>query len=291
MTTVNKIKSAVFSILNVLVVVAIILFILAGLWKIGLMEPPEFILKIFGISPDDGSSHSGSETELFLKDPDSEQDYTIVKADLTDESVKEMLTLLRPEARLVHDLQYSVISESGTLSNRWIIVKENDISAAFYVSKNEGVNKMVLENGGTTSISVLENGKAQTVSYPSGSVSIGEEIGALISHKDFLSLPEDENYTYSLLSSDEGTLLLITFNVANGDYTQSQTYKLNLDYGVVTEANCYENGKAVYSLSTNSLSSGAEIGFDVPEEFISLLPEGFFLASSRSVSQTSGQQQ
>lgn len=161
MTTVNKIKSAVFSILNVLVVVAIILFILAGLWKIGLMEPPEFILKIFGISPDDGSSHSGSETELFLKDPVSEKNYTVIKADLTSENVREMLTLLRPEASLVHDLQYSVISESGTLSNRWIIVKENDISAAFYVSKNEGVNKMVLENGGTTSISVLENGKAQ----------------------------------------------------------------------------------------------------------------------------------
>ena len=44
----KKIKNALFSFLNVLVIAGILLFILAGLVKIGIFEAPSFMKEIFG---------------------------------------------------------------------------------------------------------------------------------------------------------------------------------------------------------------------------------------------------
>ena len=58
-------------------------------------------------------------------------------------------------------------------------------------------------------------------------------------------------------------------------YSQLQKYTLNLDYGIVTEAKCYENDALIYDMYTDSISDNSTPGFAIPKEFMSYLPSGF----------------
>ena len=156
---------------------------------------------------------------------------------------------------------------------------------AYYVSPGAGAYKQVFEKDGTTSVSVRRGKETHTASYPTGDIDFAGEIGVILTHEDFLKTAGDDGYTYSLISSDDGTLMLITFTSQSGAYTQTQTYKLNLDYGIVTEAWCYENDKLIYALSTGRLAERIEPDFVVPPEFSDLLPDALktLLASGTDV--------
>ena len=114
----------------------------------------------------------------------------------------------------------------------------------------------------------MNNGALKTVLYANGDFNFENEIGAVITHKDFFEAVGDDNYSFSLASSDDGTLLIIDFLSQMESYEQNQIYALNLDYGIVTQVMCYENGSLIYSLVTNSLSDSIDISLSVPESFL-----------------------
>lgn len=268
----NSLKNALFSVLNVLLVAAVLACIVFGLWKIGLLEPPAFLASWFGV---DGRGEDGADGGVpagFLKDEDENADYTVIKAEMTPESVRAMLTALEPEKTYVHDLEYTVYSGGVGAARRVVLAFDTELSLAYYISPGAGAYKQIIEHHGITSVSVLDGEDVRTVTMPTGDVGFAGQVGVILTHEDFLATAGDSEYTYSLLSGDDGTLMLITFTSQSAAYTQTQTYKLNLDYGVVTEANCYENGSLVYALSTNSLSKDGFPDFEIPAGFEALIP-------------------
>ena len=269
----EKVKSALFSLLNVLLVAAVLLFILIGLAKIGLIDLPSFFAPFFGKDPNASTEPSDNGLSAILK-PDTARDgFTVVKAEMTPESVRTMLSALTPKKTYAHDLEYTVYSGNVGSSRRVVLYWLNDAYLAYYVSPGAGAYKQVFEKDGTTSISVSRHNETHTAAYPTGDIDFAGEIGVILTHEDFLKTAGDDGYTYSLVSGDDGTLMLITFTSQSGTYTQTQTYKLNLDYGIVTEAWCYENDKLIYALSTGRLAERIEPDFAIPQEFSDLLPD------------------
>ena len=269
----EKVKNALFSLLNVLLVAAVLLFILIGIAKIGLIDLPSFFSPFFGKDPNASSEPADNGLSAILKPGTATDGFTVIKAEMTPESVRTMLRALTPKKTYAHDLEYTVYSGNVGSSRHVVLYRLKDAYLAYYVSPGAGAYKQVFEKDGTTSVSVRRGKETHTASYPTGDIDFAGDIGVILTHEDFLKTAGDDGYTYSLISSDDGTLMLITFTSQSGAYTQTQTYKLNLDYGIVTEAWCYENDKLIYALSTGRLAERIEPDFVVPPEFSDLLPD------------------
>lgn len=277
----KKIKNALFSFLNVLVIAGILLFILAGLVKIGIFEAPSFMKEIFGESQNGDSEQLGSASDV-LEHSAEAKDYTVYSAKLNSESVKKLLSGLKPAKQFSHDIQYSVISAHSTGTKRIFVINKDNIQCAFYLSADGAVEKQIIRNEGFTSINTLKGDKLHSTAYSNGDIDFSEQTGVILTHKDFLSAADEPGYTFAVQSDDMGTVMLIEFTSVMGEYAQLQKYTLNLDYGVVTEAKCYENDKLIYELSTNAISGELTPSFAVPAEFTSNLPNGFVVFDSAS---------
>lgn len=272
----EKLKNALYASLNVLLVAAVLVFILFGLVRIGLVDLPSFFAPIFGKDQNASSELADNGLSDILKPHHAgsvDAEFSVIKAEMTPESVRTMLSSLQPKKRYAHDLEYTVYSGGIGASRRVTLFMNQDARLAYYVSPGAGVYKQILERDGATQISVLRGNAVHTTTYPTGDIDFAGETGVIVTHEDFLNSAGEDGYAYSLLSGDDGTLLLITFTSQSGTYSQTQTYKLNLDYGIVTEAQCYENGKLIYALSTKRLAEQFEPDFEIPPGFAELLPD------------------
>ena len=270
----KKLKNAVFSVLNILVIAGILLFIMVGLMKIGILEVPGFLKGFLGTEASDNSSDNTEDAD-FLKQSDNTAEQEVHSAKLTGENVKRILSELDASKKYAHDLQYTLFSENGSLTKRVFVMKNNETYCAFFLSGDGSVEKQIINDGSTTYVNTIASDKLRTISYPNGYVDFAEQIGVIITHKDFLNAPDDPNYSFEIESDDFGTLMLISFLTQSDDYSQLQHYTLNLDYGIVTEARCYENDKLIYELTTNSLSQSIVPNFVIPKLLEEQLPKDF----------------
>lgn len=268
----TNLKNIFYSVLNVSVIAAIIVFIIVGLWKIGLLESPAFIKNWF-FSEKVNHSENSEKIEDFLSENPVNNRYDVTAVQLSSENVKKILSEIQQDKTYSHDFQYSLISSHKIVTKRITVIKENGIACAYFVSHDGSVNKQIIEHDGTTTVNTLFNNELKTETFNSGDIEFSEQIGAVISHKDFLEAADNSDYSFSLASSEDGTVMIIEFNSSIGEYTQKQNYKLNLDYGVVIEAKCYENDTLIYSLTTNSLSSSAVTELNIPSVFLDSLPD------------------
>lgn len=269
----QRVKNILACVLQVSVIVLILAFIVFGLAKIGLLETPPFLKQWFGDNALGKENENANSLTGLLKSYEDNGSYTVLKAEMTPESVRAMLSELTPVSDYVHDLEYTVYADGKGTARRLVLTYRDGLKLAYYVSQGLGAYKQVLEYNGTTTVSTYDGTEVRSVSYPTGDIDFAGQIGVIITHKDFLAASSDSGYTYSLLSGDEGTVMLITFTSQKDHYVQTQTYKLNLDYGIVTEANCYENGSLVYALTTNLLAENSMLNFNIPEGFEALLPD------------------
>ena len=143
------------------------------------------------------------------------------------------------------------------------------------MSDDGNVVKQIVSDSENTTINTLVNGNIKTTSYPNGKFDFSAETGAIITHEAFFEAADDPQYSFKIEADDLGTVMLIEFTSVMENYSQRQEYTLSLDYGVVTEARCYENGSLIYELTTNSLSRTPVSGFVVPEAFNPYLPDDF----------------
>jgi len=278
---VNKLKNAFFSVLNILVIAGILLFIMAGLMKIGIFEVPDFLKGLFGIEAADDSDDSSDNTD-FLKQSDEDTEYEIYSAELTPDNVKKILSELEVAEKYAHDVLFTVHSESGSMSKRVFVMKQNEKHCAFFLSGDGGVEKQIVSDGSTTSVNTAVSDKLKSVSYPNGYVDFAEQTGVILTHEDFFEAADQDGYSFEIKSDDNGAVMIIRFISEMGEYKQNQVYTLNLDYGIVTEAECYENGILIYELATNSLSDSITPNFVIPEPLKKQLPEEFSEVISES---------
>ena len=279
----NKLKNAIFSVLNVLVIVGILVFIMAGLIKIGILEIPAFLQNLFAI---EDSSHVNESNDLasdFLNKSQDADTYEFYSASLTPESVKKILSGLKSSAIYAHDVQYSVFSQDNALTKRAYIMKNNDAYCAFYLTNDGNVVKQILNKDGITTVNTLFGNSLKTVSYEGDNVDFAAQTGAILTHEDFFDAADEPGYTFEIKSDDVGTVMLIEFTSQNGSYSQLQKYTLSLDFGIVTEAHCYENDVLIYELTTNSLSKELTPGFVIPKAFADCLPDDFSVLQETSV--------
>ncbi len=267
----EKAKNFLASGLNVLVVALVLLFIVIGLAHIGLLDLSS--LSLFGANKDRSDDSTDAELAEILNGASDPDDMTVIKANMTPESVRNMLSALKPAESYMHDLEYTVYAEGIGSQRRVTVIMRPDLKLAYYVSPITGAYRQILEKDGSTSVSTRSGGRVRTKVYATGDISFDGEVGIIRTPDDFLNSVGEEGYTYSLVSGDSGTLLLITFTMQSGSYSQTQTYKLNLDFGIVTEAACYENGSLIYSMTTTSLSEDGTPDFEIPDGFSELLPD------------------
>lgn len=270
----KKLKNAVFSALNILVIAGILLFIVAGLMKIGILEVPAFLKGFFGIEASDDQA-DGSDNTDFLKQSDNDTEYKIYSAELTPDNVKIILSELDSAEKYAHDVLFTVYSENGSMSKRAFVMKQNEKYCAFFLSGDGGVEKQIVSDGFTTSINTVVSDELKSVSYPSGYIDFAEQTGVILTHEDFFDAADKDGYSFEIKSDDNGTVMIIHFTSESGEYKQNQIYTLNLDYGIVTEAECYENDTLIYELTTNSLSDSITPNFVIPDTLKKQLPEEF----------------
>lgn len=263
----EKLKNILFSLLNFVLIFAVVAVVLSGLHRIGLFEMPDFAAKLLGIYEGTDIGTNSDDNRSFLTGTGS---YTVEKADMTPENVRKVLESVTPVKRYSHDLQYTVYSDEKKASKRLIITEDENISCAYFISDGSAT-KQIVRTDKTTTVNTLDGEFLNSVSYNNGSFDFSEDIGAIITHKDFFDAVDDDNYTFTLSSDDDSSLLIINFVSSKGEYSQLQNYTLNLDFGIVTEAYCYENDKLVYSMTTNALSEGTDMGMTVPESFLSFI--------------------
>lgn len=266
----EKAKNHLWSALSILLVAAVLVFIMAGLSHIGLLELPG---ALFGQGKEKENPSVDEELAGILQGASAPSELTVLRADMTPESVRTMLSELEPVESYMQELEYTVYSQGVGSMRRVVILMRPGAKLAYYVTPGAGAYRQIFEKDGRTSVSVRSGGKVQTRAYATGDISFEGEVGVVLTHEDFLKTVGEEGYTYSLLSGDTGTLMLITFTTQSGSYSQTQTYKLNLDYGVVTEVTCYENGRLIYSMNTSTLSKAGKPDFTIPHGFLELLPE------------------
>lgn len=269
----EKLKDAIFAFLNVFVIVALLIFILAGLMHIGIIEPPKFVSELFGLDDDDSddSSSQGGFDGIGSETPSYSFDYIT----LDSENVKKMLYSVTPADSYLMEYTYTLYSSSGSVTSKICIVKQSDFYCAFYLSANGTPYRQIVRNDTATTVNTLDHGVLSTVSYPSGSIDFSSEIGSLLTHRDFFTATDDPGYTFKLTSGEYGSALAIDFTSTMNDYSQKQSYLLSLDYGVVTHAECFENDSLIYSLSASYLSKNLTPSFKIPSQFLSYLPQDF----------------
>lgn len=269
----NKLKNAVFSILNVLIIVGILLFILVGLIKIGVFEAPSFLKKL--LNSDDGNNDTSPEINSGYTYEYSDNDYTIQSAVLDSDSVREMLETLQPADSYFQDVTYTIISDKSTATKHALIMKKAGVYCAFYISENGTIEKQLIRQDDTTTINTLVGDNLHSVTYNNGDIDFDSQTGIIMTHRDFFQAVEDPAYTFSVMSGDYGTALFIEFTTTIGAYSQLQQYKLSLDYGIVTQANCFENGRLIYTLNANAVASEILTEINIPAKYMEALPSAF----------------
>ena len=271
----SKLKKFFSAFLDTLVIAAILIFILFGLWKMGLLEPPEFLNGFLGISSGNPTGVLSEEVGKTLKDGDSYAGTETDKAELTVENAKKILTSITPAENYVQDVLFTVYSDSSSVSQRVVLFKSHGGRRAYFISGNTASKQVVEASDGSITVNTLSNGRVNTANYAAGSFDISDEIGAVLTHEAFIEVADEDNYTYSLVSGENGSEMIINFISHMGSYVQLQVYSINLDYGAVVSAECYENDKLIYSLTTNSISDDAFSEIIIPEQFKLYLKEDY----------------
>ncbi len=271
----SRFKNGFSVFLDTLVIAAILIFILFGLWKMELLETPDFLKGFLGISSGKSGDVLSEDVSKTLKKTGDYESGAESRVELTVENAKKILTSITPADYYVEDVQYTVYSEKGSVSQRVVIFNSHEGRRAYFISGNAAVKQVVESSDGAITVNTLADGRLSSVSYAAGDFDLAGEIGAILTHEDFIEVADEDNYTYSLVSGENGSEMVVNFVSHIGAYVQLQVYNINLDYGAVVSAQCFENDKLIYSLSASSISDDAFSGIIIPEQFKMYLKEDY----------------
>lgn len=167
--------------------------------------------------------------------------------DVTHETVKELIANVDSPSSYCWYYTSTLYSSRKDMSRHGILIRnDGKYKIEQYDANNRLVRTVTLENG---SLTVDADGSRSEFSPEQ--TSLFAEAGVPDANTFLTSSGEEFNYT--LVESDYGTLLYAEFVSAKDGYEQTETYYISLDYGIVVRADCYENGTLIYSLETNAL--------------------------------------
>lgn len=173
--------------------------------------------------------------------------------EISHENVKELLSSLTTPDVYYWYYNSTVISshKDRTING---IMKFNDGSymiESYSGSADGALLKTVIEEDGVVTVQTYNNAVTSTAEFDSESTSAFIEAG-VPDVATFLS-NEGENFNYSMHDSEYGKIIYAEFTTIKDSYSQEQRYYISLDFGIVIKAECLENGRLVYDLSTITL--------------------------------------
>jgi|GEM_PF-3224042 len=248
----EKFLNGIYIAINVLIIAAVIFVVLFGLWKLKLITPPEMLTKFLQL--EDGGKQTvlpGDKGKIY----DSLKSRKKVKGievypNITHDNLKAMIENIKPENNYYWETMTTVFSKKESIKSKNIIrFYKGSYRIELYDSKNK-LTKLIADNKTST---VVENAEGASQTFPSGTLSLASQAGVAEMSK-FLTLPQDASYHFTLVESDFGDLLNLTFDYSYETYTQKEIYWISLDYGLVVRAETYENGELAYLLETEKLS-------------------------------------
>ena len=166
--------------------------------------------------------------------------------DISSDQVKVLLENVNVPESYAWYFRSTLHSARSSVSENGIMLFSDDSYKLELFDENSNLKKTVVQEGGNVSVAIGDN-NAEFAS----SADAFEEAG-VPSLSDFMS-SELNDFNFSLVESNIGSLLYAEFVSTKGKYSQSEQYYISLDYGIVVRADCYENGTKIYSLETTAL--------------------------------------
>lgn len=265
----KKLRNALFSVLQVLVIAAILFVIFFGLHRLDLVTLPEPLAALFRKKDDGYIAPSGD-----ASDEEARVGVTYEPVDLSRDAARDMLESITPPPCYTVTVDTSLYAGGGSYTEQIVIRHDADCDAA-YVLDGGHVTKQVLCDGKTVQINSFEGETKQSAAYAVGDVTFEQQIGTVYTHTSFLDKVSDEAYTFELLAEDEDVFLYITYDDTVGSYVQQQRIRLDPDTGIVVEATGSENGQTVFGSVVTSFAEELTEPISIPEPYLALEAELF----------------
>ncbi len=256
----KKVPDKLIHLFEVLVIIAVVFGIIAGLEYIGIFN----FQNLFSLNYSDNNNnihvlpYDDGNIYLALSDGKS-KDTVSVETNLSREHVEEMLSKVTSDENYYQELNVTIYDDDRkALTTKATVLREDgQFDVSLYTSNGLRYKRIVQDND-FVQISVYDDsGSESTKTLPKGGFDIQEDTGIIITHDRFFS--ENSSFAqgdeaFSVAYSDFGTVLMFEFFTSLDDYQQTERYWLSLDYGVVIRAECYEGDKIVYLLETIALN-------------------------------------
>ena len=252
-----KNKQEIFGlVINVLLVVFLFCFIVVGLNLIGIYSLPAQIEKILGTFKGNDNQLSGDNSSNYSDTSFSENEFMFESVELDYENAYAILSALSPRSDYSQKVKV-VHSYNGKSRDEYFDIYRNENRYSVAISDENGNLVKRISEDSEQLVSIYENYDENHMPavVRKGNFDIAEECGFVLTATEFLESGYDlSEAEFFQMNTDDGVYVSVEFDTTYNNLTSRQKYVISLDFGVVTEVYSYENGVAVYQMTTTSIS-------------------------------------
>jgi len=240
---------------NIALVVLLFCFIVAGLNIIGIYSLPAPIEKLLGTYDDSKGTVVGDDNILYNSVSFDESGKAFERIVIGYEDAEALLSEVTAVTNYSQSVEVTRFYGSKQKKEYLNIRFTDGLYSVDFLTVGGKQLKNITEKSDSVVITEYADGKSSFAEVEKGGFDIAEECGFVLSVSDFLN--SDYNLTEAdFLMSETENGVFVTINFFSDDFGIAQNYKyvVSLDFGVVTEVSCTENGSIVYEMKTSSIT-------------------------------------
>ena len=242
-------------VINIAVVVLLFCFIVAGLNIIGIYSLPAPIEKLLGTYDKSDSAASADDGVLYNSVSFNENNSVFETVDIGYGDAADLLIKVSPSKDFRQTISVTRISGSKQRTEKMNVSFSDGFYSVDFLDDSDRPYKRVSEHENGVTVTEYNNeDQESSVTLEKGSFDISQECGFILSPQAFFesqySLTEAD---FEKTVSENGSFLKFSFEDSDYGINQKYTYTVSLDYGIVTEVVCVENGEIVYEMKTSSV--------------------------------------
>lgn len=241
---------------NIFAVVLLLCFIVLGLNRIGVYSLPEGIEKLLGTN---NKSHQNENEDDNIYDSMNFND-SVVEFSNAEIDYENAISVLREVSAVKdysHEINVKRFQGKNVREESMKIVRKDGLYDITVTGSDGKTKKHISEKGTSVLIETpINSNNVYSVELEKGDFKISDDCGFILTVDEFLesNMLLDES-TFSLNETDKDIFLTITFDSEYNGIVQKTTYTVSLNYGIVTDVVCVENGAVVFTMSTEDLYS------------------------------------
>lgn len=240
--------------LQMAVVILLFLVALYGLWRVGLVSLPGFLENLLKTESTEQQPYVNESYTLFeyvrdKAEPETENLYP----SLTPENLSLLLNELTPYETYFWSCETTVY---GAEYQRSTEINARISGSKYHVETSDAANntrKVYISDGEKTSVTAYRGQQPESTVYARGLQDFYSDAG-LVSVASFADADfPNGNCDIRSIENNGYRLVSIVYEQDRNGVTVRNQYMLSLDYGIVLFAECFENGKPVYTMKTTSV--------------------------------------